>query len=77
MKIATAYLETLDAGRDHREHAAFTRLVEQSEAPVHSADLKPILTWVCGVLDQLGERVVALERRQDPEHHNPEPTDGA
>ena len=72
MKLVAAHLAGLDSSRDRKAHDAFTRLVREPEAPIHAADLRPILTWLCTQLDEMREQLDAQRRRQDPEFHNPE-----
>lgn len=72
MTLAETYLDTLDAGANHKAHAAFTRLVREREAPIHGGDLRPILEWLCTQLDELNGQLGALRNRQNPEFHNPE-----
>ena len=62
---------SLDAGEDHKAHAAFGRLF-LPEAPVHGGDLKPLLLWLCEQLDEQDGRLRALETRQDANRFNPE-----
>ena len=72
MKLAEEYLATLDAADDYKAYAAFTRLVSEPSAPVHNTDLRAIIEWLCTQLDSLSAQLAALQRRQDPEFHNPE-----
>ena len=71
MRLAREHLQSLDAGKDHRDHAAFGRLLGEPEAPVHMGDLKPLLLWLCEQLDEIDERLRALETRQDANRFNP------
>jgi hypothetical protein len=49
---ARAHLATLDKGRDHAEHRAFTDLLDP-DAPLHGNDAKLILLWLCQQLEEL------------------------
>ena len=71
MKLARDHMRSLDAGEDHRAYAAFTRLINEPEAPVHMGDLKPLILWLCEQLDEQDRRLRALETRQDANRFNP------